>query len=61
MKISKTGNIKQDPINRLYSTEVRAEKTKHEYLQRKRNYRNKCSNECGEHFIKFHVQIEMIL
>lgn len=26
MKISKTGNIKQDPINRLYSTEVRAEK-----------------------------------
>lgn len=61
MKISKTGNIKQDPINRLYSTEVRAEKTKHEYLKRKRNYRNKCSNESDEHLIKFHVQIEMML
>ena len=35
MKINKTGNIKRDPINRLYATEVHAEKTEHEYLQKK--------------------------
>ena len=32
MKINKTGNIKRDPINRLYVTKVHGEKTEHEYL-----------------------------